>query len=354
MVGLQPLKETAMKSVRTMYCAFLATGLLLSYADSASAIRILMHGREPVPAFRDDLFTFQHLEQVFGADNVDYMAGVDAPADGSAANGYDVLYLSSTMASSVLRDKYEDSTVGIVLGENALSNDDTAGNFMLVEASGNSDMTLDRRKINIVNSSHPLAAGLSGEVTVFDSEPSEVSMGYWWQYGRGNLASGVTLIADAVVDPVPAEPQRAIFAAEVGAQLLGDGTAGKPATAAGRRVFFFLSDYGSADLTPEGFALFDAAIEWAAEDPPMGIPGDYNADGKVDAADYVVWRENPAAFGGDPDGYNTWRTNFDRTSGVGSSLVAVPEPASCVLVVLTFVGISSLDRRGKWRQVTRH
>jgi hypothetical protein len=345
-----------MQALKTTYCGVLAVGIILICVDSAAAIRILMHGREPVPTFRDDLFTFQHLEQVFGADNVDYMAGVDAPADGSAANGYDVLYLSSTMASSVLRDKYEDSTVGIVLGENALAHDDNVGNFMMSDLGGNSDMTLDRRKINIVNSSHSLADGLSGEVTVFDSEPSAVSGGYWWQYGRGNLASGVTLIADAVVDPVPAEPQRAIFAAEVGAQLLGDGTAGKPATAAGRRVFFFLSDYGSADLTAEGFVLFDAAINWAAEDPPMGVPGDYNADGKVDAADYVVWRKDPAAFGGDPDGYNTWRTNFDRTSGAGSTLVgeAVPEPASCLLAMLMFVGISSLGRRGKWRQITRH
>jgi hypothetical protein len=335
-----------MRTLKTTCCGVLAVGVFLSFADSAAAIRILMHGREPVPVFRDDLFTFQHLEQVFGADNVDYMAGADAPADGSAANGYDVLYLSSTMASSVLRDKYEDSTVGIVLGENALSNDDTAGNFMLVEASGNSDMTLDRTKINIVDPSHPLAAGLSGEVTVFDSEPSEVSMGYWWQYGRGNLASGVTLIADAVVDPVPAEPQRAIFAAEVGAQLLGDGTAGRPTTAAGRRVFFFLSDYGSADLTAEGLALFDAAINWAAADPPVGIPGDYNADGSVDAADYVTWRKDPAAFGGDPDGYNTWRTNFGRTSGAGAGLNAasVPEPASWLLAVFLVGGVASLKR----------
>jgi hypothetical protein len=60
----------------------LATGLFLSYAETAAAIRILMHGREPVPAFRDDLFLFNHLESVYGADNVDYMAGVEAAADG--------------------------------------------------------------------------------------------------------------------------------------------------------------------------------------------------------------------------------------------------------------------------------
>jgi hypothetical protein len=37
--------------------------------------------------------------------------------------------------------------------------------------------------------------------------------------------------------------------------------------------------------------------------PPLG--GDYNGDGSVDAADYVAWRDNPAAHGGDPAGYNT-------------------------------------------------
>jgi hypothetical protein len=30
----------------------------------------------------------------------------------------------------------------------------------------------------------------------------------------------------------------------------------------------------------------------------------------VDAPDYVVWRKNPDASGGNPDGYNTWHANF--------------------------------------------
>lgn len=81
--------------------------------------------------------------------------------------------------------------------------------------------------------------------------------------------------------------------------------------------------------------------------PPV-TPGDYNEDGTVDAADYVVWRKNPAAFGGDPDGYNTWRTNFGRTSSGGGALVgsaAIPEPASLLIAVFVVVGISSLSRR---------
>jgi hypothetical protein len=64
------------------------------------------------------------------------------------------------------------------------------------------------------------------------------------------------------------------------------------------------------------------------------IPGDYNADGKVDAADYVMWRKTPDSFGGDPGGYNTWRANFGNPSGSGSGLglvATVPEPAGAIL-----------------------
>ena len=34
--------------------------------------------------------------------------------------------------------------------------------------------------------------------------------------------------------------------------------------------------------------------------------GDFNDDGRIDAADYVVWRKN----GGTPQAYNTWRAHL--------------------------------------------
>jgi hypothetical protein len=47
-----------------------------------------------------------------------------------------------------------------------------------------------------------------------------------------------------------------------------------------------------------------------------GAPaGDYNGDGVVDAADYVVWRKTD----GTPAGYTTWKTNFGATGGPGTT-----------------------------------
>ena len=68
------------------------------------------------------------------------------------------------------------------------------------------------------------------------------------------------------------------------------------------------------------------------------IPGDFNQDGKVDAADYVVWRKDPGAFGGS-QGYADWRANFGAMQGAGSGagLGAVPEPSTTVLLLAIVV-----------------
>ncbi|HEY3395290.1 MAG TPA: hypothetical protein VGK58_21495 [Lacipirellulaceae bacterium] len=84
-----------------------------------------------------------------------------------------------------------------------------------------------------------------------------------------------------------------------------------------------------------------------------GLPGDWNQDGKVDAADYVIWRKDPASHGGDPDGYNTWRQNFGNSSGNGSNAIfagaAVPEPAAVVLILLAIAQCVAWKRRGPSR-----
>lgn len=93
-------------------------------------------------------------------------------------------------------------------------------------------------------------------------------------------------------------------------------------------------------------------------DPPQliisfgaGLPGDYNSDNSVDAADYTVWRDNPAGFGG-PDGYNTWRSNFGTmaAAGTGSAVTfpgTVPEPSTLLLALVATTGLAGqfLSRR---------
>jgi hypothetical protein len=57
------------------------------------------------------------------------------------------------------------------------------------------------------------------------------------------------------------------------------------------------------------------------------IPGDYNRDGRVYAADYVVWSKTD----GSQTGYNTWRAHFGQSAGSRSGATAnaaVPEPAT--------------------------
>jgi T5SS/PEP-CTERM-associated repeat protein len=82
------------------------------------------------------------------------------------------------------------------------------------------------------------------------------------------------------------------------------------------------------------------------------LDGDYNADGKVDAADFIVWRKQSDGTGpglaadGDDNNvvnvadYDFWRMNFGRTiaspaagaaAGASPSLAAVPEPAGAVM-----------------------
>jgi hypothetical protein len=79
------------------------------------------------------------------------------------------------------------------------------------------------------------------------------------------------------------------------------------------------------------------------------LGGDYNGDGTVDAADYVVWRKND----GTQAGYEEWSANFGLAlsgDGSGDSNVArVPEPSG-VVILLAAVVVS----RRRFRLVEPH
>ncbi len=104
---------------------------------------------------------------------------------------------------------------------------------------------------------------------------------------------------------------------------------------------------------------FDTGFRLARTIAPPGVPGDYNGNGVVDVADYVLWRNggplaNEVNTLGvvDASDYTAWRERFGNTSGAGSGSAlqssVVPEPntwmllAAVVAILVTFTRCRSL------------
>lgn len=82
-------------------------------------------------------------------------------------------------------------------------------------------------------------------------------------------------------------------------------------------------------------ALTPGEIAILALSPNQGLPGDYNLNGVVDAADYVVWRNGLGTTYTQND-YVVWRSHFGQTAGSGavSNATPVPEPTSVALLFM--------------------
>jgi Glucose / Sorbosone dehydrogenase len=88
------------------------------------------------------------------------------------------------------------------------------------------------------------------------------------------------------------------------------------------------------------------------------VPGDYNDDGVVDAADFVVWRKNlgtdnilpntPTPGPIDETEYERWRANFQSSvpGGEGGDAGRIPEPASALLLLTSLLAAAAGRRRG--------
>jgi hypothetical protein len=76
----------------------------------------------------------------------------------------------------------------------------------------------------------------------------------------------------------------------------------------------------------------------AAQIVPMTV--DFNADGTVDAADYVVWR-NGLGTNYTQNNYKAWRANFGRvlSGSVANSNATVPESATALLLIIGILPI---------------
>jgi hypothetical protein len=106
---------------------------------------------------------------------------------------------------------------------------------------------------------------------------------------------------------------------------------------------------------PAGAAVDIGADEFLVALAPL--VGDYNTDGRVDAADYAVWRKslglNVTPFtGADGDGngvvdggdYTAWRANFGAAQSAPALAATAPEPCAAALICLGMASVSGSVR----------
>lgn len=168
---------------------------------------------------------------------------VDAHFTVEKANGYGVIYISSAVNSSNIDSKLKQSTVPVVSSKTQV-----AGMIGMGGAS-NFGETSEVRTNVIRDSKHPIAAGLKDTIAIY-KEDGKLS------YSQ-SPSKEATIIAE---NPVNGNnKQYTVFAYEKGAKnILGD-----PVPA--RQVFFSLPAGQEPNLTDNGWKLFDAAIQWAAQ-----------------------------------------------------------------------------------------
>ncbi len=153
------------------------------------------------------------------------------------AAGKALVFLSSTPDDPVINTKFRSTVTPVFNSEPGVMDD-----MGMTGPSATDFGTMKAQTRVVVDSTHPLAAGLSGTVTV-----TTASVTFTW--GVPNASAVV------VARPPSAGGLASIFAYEKGAAMPG-------LTAPGRRVGFFLNEKVASRLTPEGWSLFDAAIRW--------------------------------------------------------------------------------------------
>jgi hypothetical protein len=172
---------------------------------------------------------------------------------------YDLIYIAGSVKSANLYHALQWSAIPVIVGENGAY--DQFGFVSTNTQRGNAAST----QIAITDPSHPLAAGLSGNVTVYSgpgsdcpssAPPGQLTCSYINWATKGALSEYTEKVATVTGQ----SGRSALFALEAGS----DGAA---FPAVNNRIGFFLQDLpAGVTLTKNGWRLFDAAVKWAT--PP--------------------------------------------------------------------------------------
>jgi len=201
-----------------------------------------------------------------------------------AAPGKDLLYIAES-GGSANADPFKVFAIPAIMSE-AFGWDNWDW------ATGTAAWVTTQTQITIVDPAHPLAAGLSGTVTVYNT-PTDI---------QGKAVAELTAPGVHVVATIAGDPTQAVLVAvEKGGALLNGRFAPE------RQVgLFFGAPVGSTVgiVTNEGWRLFDAAIRWVDPFAPPSAPLNLTAR----PGDGVVGLEWDAPTSGPVDGYRVQRS----------------------------------------------
>jgi subtilisin family serine protease len=153
--------------------------------------------------------------------------------------GKDIVLISESVSNTSVNSKYRNVTVPVVVWENGVYDD-----MLMISSSSSQGDASGQSQTNIVSGSHPMAAGLSGTQTVYNS-----SYFIAWGTPSANAVKVATLTSNA--------NNATIFGYEKDVTMAG-------MTAPARRAGFFFSDFSANSYSNNNaWRLFEAAVTWA-------------------------------------------------------------------------------------------
>ncbi len=197
------------------------------------------------------------------------------------ATGKDVAVVSSTVDSGTVGTKLTNVATPVVSLEGFIFDD-----LKMTSATGFGQV-MTPTVLEIHDDLNALSGGLRGtnQGGVFDHlvQPSTAGGRYW------GMPSASAVGLDGRPVTLQGQPDRAaIFGYEAGAQMVG-------LTAPARRVGFFADQEAVRTFTAEGWALFDAAVEWASG-PVTDVPNATHLQASASPNNvHLFWIDNDLA-----------------------------------------------------------
>jgi hypothetical protein len=296
----------------------------------ATAVALLVPGH-----FAHASFHFMQIEQVIGGVNGDTSAQAVQLRMRSAGQNLvsqsRLVVVDATGSNPIV---LEDMTTNVTNGQ--------AGRRVLLTTSNFANYTNIPLVNNFTMDPIPASYLTAGQLRFTDDFGTILWSLSWGGSGyTGSTTGSVTNDADgqfgpALAGPLPSTTLQALqFTGTAGA--LSTNNAAQYAVTAGAATFINNATTSFVVTAP----------------PPTGLPGDFNDDDVVDAADYTDWRKhlgtnNTLSGNGDETGasagivdqadYELWQANFGDTapgSGSGAAPAPIPEPATMLLLLTT-------------------